>query len=173
MAKAHNDLDREFLAMYDELADPLFRHCFYKISDREKALDLVQETFARMWEYLSSGKKVEHLKSFIYRIANNMIIDEYRKKKSQSLDVLAEDGFDPEEESAVSAIVTSSEAKIAVSGIQRLPEPYRQIMELRYIDGLSITEIAGVIRESENTVSVRITRATQKLRDILKTHHGA
>jgi DNA-directed RNA polymerase specialized sigma24 family protein len=47
----------EFIALYDEMADQLFRHCYFKVSNRELALDLVQETFARTWEYIASAKK--------------------------------------------------------------------------------------------------------------------
>jgi DNA-directed RNA polymerase specialized sigma24 family protein len=71
----------EFIALYDEMADQLFRHCFFKLSNRELALDLVQETFSRTWEYISSGKEVNNIKGFLFKVANNLIIDEYRKKK--------------------------------------------------------------------------------------------
>ncbi len=168
--KGTHDINNEFLAVYDQLADPLFRHCLYKISNREKALDLVQDTFTRAWQYLSEGKKVTHLKSFIYKIANNLIIDEYRKRKSESLDSLVEEGFDPAEAESHTRMVLSAEARIAVEGIKHLPEPYRKIMELRFISGHAINEIADLVGESENNVSVRLTRGTQKLKEILHAH---
>jgi RNA polymerase sigma-70 factor (ECF subfamily) len=167
--KVSKDISKEFLEIYDQLADPLFRHCLYKVSNREKALDLVQESFSRTWEYLAGGKKVKSLKSFIYRVANNLIIDEYRKKKTDSLDALFEEGFDPHDES-IPHVSLSAEARIAVEGLKNLPEQYREIMELRYVADLSIGEIADVLRESENNVSVRLTRGMQKLRELLHAH---
>ncbi len=167
--KVSKDISKEFLVIYDQLADPLFKHCLYKVSNREKALDLVQESFTRTWEYLSAGKEVKSLKSFIYRVANNLIIDEYRKKKTDSLDALFEEGFDVRDENAPK-VSLSAEARLAVEGLKGLPEQYREIMELRYVADFSITEIAEMLSESENNVSVRLTRGMQKLRELLHAH---
>ncbi len=43
---------------YEEYGDAIFRYCFYKISDREKALDFVQETFTRTWQNLVNGNEI-------------------------------------------------------------------------------------------------------------------
>ena len=76
------NLDKEFLAAYDEYSDALFRHCMIRVRDRDVAKDIVQETFSRTWLYLSEGKKVEYIRAFLYRVANNLIVDGARKKKS-------------------------------------------------------------------------------------------
>ena len=52
------ELEREFLAAYDEHADALFRHCLLRVRDREAAKDVVQEAFSRTWLYLSEGKNI-------------------------------------------------------------------------------------------------------------------
>lgn len=162
-------ITKEFLAVYDNIAANLFRHCFYKVSNREKALDLVQEAFTKTWEYLASGREVTHLKAFIYRTVNNLIIDEYRKKKTDSLDNLLESGFDPTDDDSSERISLSAEARLAGSGIKKLPQLYREVMELRFVDGLSISEIAEVVGESENNVSVRLARGMEKLKQALHT----
>ena len=54
------DIQRQFLKAYDELSDALFRRFFFKLSDREKALDLVQEVFTKTWLYLSEGKEIQN-----------------------------------------------------------------------------------------------------------------
>ena len=62
---------------FETLADPLFRHAFFRLSDRERAYDLVQEAFLKTWDHLVAGGEVRHFRSFLYRTLNNLIIDEY------------------------------------------------------------------------------------------------
>ena len=169
--KDHDSITKEFLTVYDNIAPTLFRHSVYKVSNREKALDLVQDTFTRTWEYLASGREITHLKAFLYRTLNNLIIDEYRKKKSDSLDVLLEAGFDAADEGAQDRVSFSAEARLAVAGIRQLPDTLREVMELRFVSGLDISEISEIVGASQNTVSVRLTRGTEKLKNILHTSH--
>jgi RNA polymerase sigma factor (sigma-70 family) len=80
--------EEEFVKLYDELADKLFRHCYFRVFNRERAKDLMQETFMRVWKYCNEGHEVKNLKSFLYKVANNLIIDESRKKKELYLEEL-------------------------------------------------------------------------------------
>src|SRR3989338_5881146 len=91
----NTDIMEQFEKAYDELSDAIFRHCWFKIGDREKAKDLMQETFTKSWQYIAQGTSVNNLRPFLYRVANNLIIDEYRKKKELSLDGLMAEGFEP------------------------------------------------------------------------------
>ena len=159
--------DEQFIKFYDDYADAIFRHCFYRIRDRELAKDLSQELFMRVWEYLARGKEVLNLKAFVYKVANNRIIDEVRKRKEiYSLDTLAEAGFDVND-GEQEAMLTAADAKIALSKLSELPEDYRQVFVLRHIDGLPIKEIAEILGETENNVSVRIHRALKKLQFLI------
>src|SRR3989338_4735544 len=88
----------EFLQAYEAYNDAIFRYCYFRVYDRERARELSQETFMKAWEYLSrTGKKIENLRAFLYKIATNLIIDNSRQKgkKTVSLDQLHEEGFDP------------------------------------------------------------------------------
>ena len=151
---------------YDELSDAIFRHCWFRIGDREKAKDLMQDTFTKSWQYLVGGAEVNNMKSFLYRVANNLIIDEYRKKRELSLDRLQEQGFDPgfddrrKNENRI-------DAQFALDKINRLDEKYREVILMRYIDELSPKEIAHVVGENENNVSVRIHRGLKQLKELL------
>ena len=170
MAREHDvekrwaqQLEQEFLAAYDDHADALFRHCLIRIRDREAAKDITQETFARTWLYLSEGKKVDHLRAFLYRVANNLIIDTVRKRRSTSLDAMMEDdGFEPQDESTKDP-GEQPEIREALKLLESLDEIYRTAVTMRYIDELSPREIAAVLGVSENVVSVRIHRGIQRL----------
>lgn len=152
--------------MYEELADAIYRHCFFRVSSKELAEDLTQETFTKTWAYLSQGNTIDNPKAFLFRIAGNLVVDHYRRKKESSLDALAEGGFDPMGDDEQS-ILTASAAKQALASLEQLDFEYREILTMRYVSDLSIGEIAETIGESENVVSVRIHRGVQKLKKIL------
>src|SRR3989344_6415935 len=82
--------ETQFLEAYDKYADAIFRYCYYRVFDRDKANDYVQEAYCRTWKYLMQGNQIENIRAFLYRTANNIIIDESRKKKSFSLDQIME-----------------------------------------------------------------------------------
>lgn len=158
-----------FLKLYDEYAEPLFRHCFFRVSSRELAEDITQESFMRVWNYMAAGNVLDNPKAFLYRIAGNLVIDHYRHKKESSLDTLAEEGFDPAGDDADS-IVGYASGKQALRLLEELEPQYREILTLRYISDLSISDIAEVIGQTENAVSVRIHRGIQKLKQLFQ--HG-
>ncbi len=155
--------EQQFLEAYDKYADAIFRYCYYRVFDRDRAKDFMQEAFVRTWKYISEGKKVDNVRAFVYRTANNLIIDDSRKKKQVSLDQLAEKGFTPNEDPREKNqdILFGKEI---VSMVKELDEKYRDVILLRYVDELSIGEIAKVLGESENNVSVRINRGLKKIR---------
>ncbi len=173
--KTHTDLKITFKATYDEHADALFRFAFYKLSDREKAKDVVQDTFVKVWEYMAADGEIGNVKALLYRIATNAIIDNYRKKKELSLDGLLEEGFDPGDgRNHYQSVIDEHEAESVIKAIQSLEDEDRSLLLMRYIDGLSVKDIALVSGQRENTVSVRIHRAIKILKEILKVdilHH--
>src|ERR1700690_555155 len=73
----------------------LHSHAFFKTHDRAQGEDLVQDTFIKTWGYLVKGGKIELMKAFLYHILNHLIVDEYRKRKTTSLDTLIDKGFEP------------------------------------------------------------------------------
>lgn len=161
-----NAVEQEFIKAYDQFADAIFRHCVFRVSDREKAKDIAQGSFVRLWDYMSQGKEVDNIRALLYRIANNLIIDEYRKKKVVSLDQMRdEEGFDIGFE-PMHDIESRDEYEHAQALLERLPDKYRESLVMRHIDGLSVKEIAHLTHESENVISVRIHRAIEKLKDL-------
>jgi len=161
-------MEKKFLEAFDGLSDALFRHCYFRVSNREVAKDMVQDTFMKTWREITKGQQIENIQSFLYRVANNLIIDYYRKAKSDSLDALLDDGYDPRGDDAA-GIVAASELSLSLRALDTLSEKDRRVLVMRHIDGLSPKEIADTIGETENTVSVRIHRAIHRLKE--KTHH--
>ena len=159
-------MQSHYMDAYNRYADALFRYCIVRVRNRDVAKDLVQETFLKAWTYITQDKDIENIQALLYRIAHNAIIDFSRKKRSISLEWLHEFAqYDPVDTTTQHPhdAVLQSEALVA---IEKLDEKYRDPIILRYIEDKSIGEIASLLGESENTISVRIHRGLHKL----KTH---
>ncbi len=151
-----------FIEAFNTYSDALFRHALFRVSDRQVSIDLVQDAYTKTWAQVANGQVIENFQSYLYHVLNNLIIDYYRKKKSVSLDTLAEDGFDPAGDGA-EEIVASAEHSELMHHLDALPQKDRDVIVMRYIDGLQIKQIAQVLGETENSVSVRVHRAIKKL----------
>lgn len=168
------DPETRFLAAFDEYNDALFRHAFFRLSNREQAIDVVHDTFTKAWSYLRSGYEIKSFRPFLYKILNNLIIDEYRKKRETSLDeMLEEEGVDESNfsdltEHTVEALAATIDGKKAFLVLDTLPEQYREVLILRFVDGLGPKEIAELTEQSESIVSVRLHRGLKKLRDTIE-----
>ncbi|PIR89307.1 MAG: hypothetical protein COU07_00190 [Candidatus Harrisonbacteria bacterium CG10_big_fil_rev_8_21_14_0_10_40_38] len=137
----------------------------FKVHNNATGKDLVQDTFIKAWAYLVKWGKVDLMKSFLYHILNQLIIDEYRRRKTSSLDVLREKGFEPSFDHTKS-MVNTFDGKKAILLIQHLPEKYNKIMHMRYTQDLSIKEIALITGQSRNAVAVQAYRGLKKLREL-------
>ncbi len=162
-----SEREQQFLSAYKENADALFRFCYLKLSDRELAKDLLQDVLMKAWQYIEKGNDVGNMKSFLFRIARNAVIDEYRKKKTNSLDALRDQGFDVSSDDH-NDFLRGLDGERALALLATIPETYRDAIYMQYVEGLSLKEIAEVTGESENNISVRIHRGMQKLRDIFR-----
>src|SRR3989344_836202 len=163
--------EAEFMAVYDELADPIFRHCVYRVYDRERARELVQETFTRFWKYANGGNEVRSAKALLYQIATNLVIDEARRRKrtsTVSLDALYEEyQYEPGEDDR-DRLYAISEGKQLLKLLEELDAQYREVLAVRYVEDMHPKEIAEVLGTNRNTVSIRINRGLAQLRKKLQ-----
>jgi len=155
---AHNDYEKGLNA-----------RAFFKLSNHELSDDLVQNTFLKTWSYLVKGGKIILMKAFLYHILNNLIIDEYRKHKTSSLDVLLEKGFEPSVENQ-NSFLNVMDGKSAFLLIALLPKKYIKIMRMRFIQDLSLKEISLITGQSKNSIAVQVHRGLNKLR--LLSHYA-
>ena len=135
----------------------------FKVSDKAMGEDLVQDTFVKTWSYLARGGKIHVMKSFLYHVLNNLIVDEYRKRQTTSLDVLLEKGYEPGFDNSQS-LFDCLDGKAALLLIQRLPLTYQKAMRMRYVQDLTLKEMSQVTGQSRNTLAVQLHRGTQKLK---------
>lgn len=169
-------MKKRFVSLYTKEADAVFRYCLIRTSSRETALDVSQEAFMRFWDALVQNKSITNDRAFLFTIARNLIIDWYRKKKSVSLEALGESG-DGEDRDVLDTLVLednglennefNAEGRYVIEKIKELDPQYQQMLYLRFVEDMKPKEIAEIVGESVNVVSVRITRAIEKLRGIV------
>lgn len=142
---------------------------FFKVNNRALSEDLVQDTFIKTWKYLVKGGKIETMKAFLYHILNNLIVDQYRKHKTTSLDVIIGKGFEVvDENDNFKHLSDISDGKKALLLIARLPQKYQKIMRMRYVSDLTPKEMAIITGQTVNAVTVQAHRGLEILRSLYK-----
>jgi RNA polymerase sigma-70 factor (ECF subfamily) len=161
---------RRLVAKYWRLLIAWIRH---RVKDASEAEDVAQETFIRAFRALDRLADPDRFLPWLLRIAANRATDLARKRRNdQSLDRLLEDGELPPhlsspQEDPGRQIDIEEECRLVWRAVERLPEKYRLVMMLRYLEGLSGIEIAAALGEPEGTIRNRLFRAHEKIRRLL------
>lgn len=168
-----------FIKAYDLYIDQIFRFIYFKVGSREEANDLTSAVFLKTWNYIQGNSREDFktLKALIYKIARTSIIDYYRKNSNFNkitIDGEGEEKIDIKDERQ--DIAKQAEINFDFSLIEKklgeLKDEYREVIILRFIDELSIKEIAAVIDKSKNNVRVLIHRALKALRELMENKDG-
>lgn len=168
-------VQKQFAEVYEKEADAVFRFCLLRTSDREMALDFTQDTFMRFWNALQTDKRINNCRTFLFTIARNIVIDWYRKKKSISLDSILESAGAADKSSFTAVaredVEVEAEAEFLIRKMGELEEPYQHAVYLRCVEELKPREIAEILGESANVISVRISRGLGQLRTLLQVEN--
>lgn len=165
--------DKEvFMQCYDDYVDQIYRFIFYKVGNVEEAEDLTSAVFLKIWNFIRGNQVDEYksLKSLIYRIARNTVIDQYRKRSvrdefsTNQADEIEIIDIKQDSAAMMDAII---DKEMISSKLMELKDEYRELIVLRYIDELSIAEIARILEKSAGSVRVDLHRALKTLKNIL------
>ena len=155
--------------LYDRYVRQIYRFVYFKVSSREEAEDITADVFLKVWNYLQEHADIKSFSGLLYRIARNAVVDVYRTRTTQNLsheDVremdIADQGIWQEK------IELSLEHGKILQALKKLKEEYREVITLRFIDGLDMGEIAAIMNKGQVTVRVTLHRAIKKLHDILE-----
>lgn len=159
------DLQQEFSDTFATYGDAIFRFCMVKVSNVELAEDMTQEVFMRFWQYLRAGNEMTNPRALLYTIANNLAKDWYKKKKPVALDEQLAVGKEPVEPTASPEVVAAYQEILDTIG--DMEERDKQVLLLKHVEGLAPQDIAAMIGETANAVSVRLNRATKRLQQRL------
>ena len=158
--------------------DKIFQLCFRMLGNRHEAEDVAQEAFIRAYVNIQGFNQKKKFSSWIYRIATNLCIDRIRKKKpdyfldaevpgTEGLNMYSQISSDnplPEEKLVSLELQETVQREIA-----NLPEKYRAVIVLKYIEELSLNEISEILDLPLGTVKTRMHRGREFLRKQLES----
>lgn len=144
-----------------EHGDAIVRLCALCLRDGALAEDAAQETMVRAWRKRGSFCGNSSEKTWLTAIALNVCRDILRSPWHTRR-------AGPEALEAVAVVDALPEDGTLSGAVAALPEKYREVISLYYYQELSTTEIANILRIPQSTVGVRLKRAREKLKPILK-----
>jgi len=165
MTNTIEDNHTTLTAAHTDFEKGLSTYASFKVQNSALSEDLVQDTFIKTWMYLARGGEIIKMKAFLYHVLNGLIIDEYRKRKVASLDFLMEKGFELSTEvPAIEKYTDSFDGHSAILLIKNLPKAYQSVMRMRYVEDLSLAEMAKITGKSKSTIAVHAHRGLEKLK---------
>ncbi len=158
-----------FACLVNRYSDKLFRYIM-RISDlsREDGEDLLQDIFIKAYKNLNSFDKKLKFSSWIYRIAHNQVIDNFRRKKIRPRHISWEDNENLmvellAEEGASHRIDREIDHERLIKALDNMDYKYKEILELRFLEDKNYQEISDILKKPAGTVASLLNRAKSKL----------
>lgn len=166
-----------FAEIVDLYKDKIYQLCYRMLGNTHEAEDIAQEAFIRAYVNIHTYDLDKKFSSWLYRIATNLSIDRIRKKKPDyylDAEVSGTDGLTMYSQVAVDISLPEDEVETMElqetiqKAILKLPDKYRSVIVLKYIDELSLIEISEILNIPIGTVKTRIHRGREALRKQLR-----
>lgn len=161
------DFDSDFIKLYEWIFPGIYRFVFRLIGNEAEAEQISQQTFTKLYAYFKKNNFIKIQKAFVYRIAHQLCIDVLRKKQKE-IKINKSERFknqtliNPQDN-----YIRNQQISIVRSAIQKLA-PRDQRCVLLYQEGYSYSEIAEIAKININSVGQILSRATNKLAQIIK-----
>ncbi len=163
-----------FAELYERYYDQIFRYVSFKCGSRLEAEDLTGEVFLRMLESIDKFKfQGFPFTSWLYRIAHNLVVDNFRRKGRKPtvpLDKVLHFSSEKDGDMENQAQISWSMGEV-VEAMTSLTDLQREVITLRFVAGLSIAETADAVGKKENAVKALQHAGIRKLRNLM-THPG-
>lgn len=155
--------------IYSLFLDDIYRFVYFKVSS-EEVEDITENIFIKAWQKIHLyNKGGGNFRSWVFSIARNTVIDHYRtKKQATSLEEVGEIADDSTSPSW--STEQSLNKEILQAAIAQLPENYREIITLKFVNELSNEEIEAVTKRQQASIRILQFRGLKKLRAILGKH---
>jgi RNA polymerase sigma-70 factor, ECF subfamily len=153
-----------FVELYTRFRSRIYAYALRMVGDRERANDIFQETFTRIYQRREPERVVGNVSAYIFRTARNICLNTIRDAKpSTEVEDFHQVVFQPSHENM-------ELAQLVKTALELLPQHHREAFVLREYDGLSYQEIAEITGQTLASVKIHIFRAKEKLRKILSPY---
>lgn len=156
-----------FVFFYDKYVKNIYRYVYLKVSDGDVAQDLTQDIFLKIWQHLVDKKDINSFQAFIFRIARNTVIDYYRRNNKQELPLDYVSEVEDPEVDHHGEVEKKFDLNELYEKIKQLKAEHQEIIYLRFVEDLSITDIAQVMDIEKNGARVILHRALNKLKELI------
>ncbi|MDE7453593.1 MAG: sigma-70 family RNA polymerase sigma factor [Clostridia bacterium] len=149
--------DRQIVTeIVNNYSDMIMRIAYQNVNNYQESEDIMQEVFLSLLKK-STFKDPEHLKAWLIRVTLNKCRDYLRSKRNRHIPL----------DEVQNCLFTPDQHK-TLEELYELPEIDRNIIYLHYYEGYTAAEIGKILKKSENSIFLRLTRARQKLKHILE-----
>lgn len=157
-----------FAGLYDAYVDEVYRFVLHRVNDEQTAEDITSQVFLKAWDNLGRYKaRGLPFGAWLFQIARNTVIDHYRTRKETipfDADVLTQ----PDPAANVAKQVEKRlEGEWLHSILVRLTDEQREVLTLKFINGLKTEEVAKVMGKRQGAIRALQMRALQALADII------
>ena len=149
--------EKQYNKIVENYSDMIFRIAYQYLYNKYDAEDIVQEVFVKLLSRKVIFKDEEHVKSWLIRVTINQCLD-YKKSLVKRSTVPIENMEIPFE----------NKEEGILEELQLLKEDERNILYLYYYEGYKIKEIAKILKQKQNTINSKLTRARKKLKEIME-----
>jgi RNA polymerase sigma-70 factor, ECF subfamily len=154
----------EVYAQYDRR---VFAYCVYVIGDRDRASDVYQDVFIKVYQSLHTVREQERIAHWIFRIARNECLNAMKSnQRNQNRSVRIDDSDTLPDTTSNASF--NDEIEYLHWGLNQLGKDYREALVLAEFEGFSLKEIAEMTNTSLSNVKIRVHRAKQKLHALLQ-----
>jgi RNA polymerase sigma-70 factor (ECF subfamily) len=158
-----------FAILYRRYLDRVYAYAFYQLGDHHDAEDATERTFLAALAALPGFRdEGASFRAWLFRIAHNTVANVHRTRSRRRAVPLPEEFERPAPDADPAALVARAEEQRRIlRAIATLPEDRRQVVLLRFVDGLSTAEISEVLDRSSGAVRVLQHRALRDLAQLL------
>ena len=157
------DKKRKYALLIEAHSADLYKYALWLCKDKAMAEDVMQEAFLRAWKSLDSLREAKAAKGWLFTIFRREHARQFERKRFQYTDVESMDTL----ADAQMGYDDRPEAFALRNALKRLPEDYREPLEMQVLGGFSCDEIAKILNISSSAVMTRLFRARKKMRQTL------
>jgi len=161
--------EQAYEMLLDEFEAPVYRFFYYSQGNHQTAQDQCGETFARFVGSIRNFRSdnMHSLRAFIFGIARNILMDDLRRKRLVREDTSLLKELPSKRPSVFREVSSTEELEHVLKVIAQFKEVERQILLLRFVEGLKLDEIADIMKMPSSSVKSHVHRSRKKLCRIL------